>query len=127
MDEMDDNQLNIIITISSFFAAILLTTGVEEECLNGVCEILNGCLTITKFAWLLSVMATSYIMINKNNNAISHKICLISFIFANIMTLIYTSFIAIYRIIFTSVIQGIISLVCSLILTIIMIILRRLP
>lgn len=121
---MDDNQLNIIITISSFFAAILLTTDIDNECLNIVCEILNGCLTITKFGWLLSLMVSSYIILNKNNNVISHKICLISFIFANIITLIYISFIAIYRIIYVTVIQGIISLVCSLILITIMIIIK---
>ena len=122
---MEDNKLNILITISTFFSAITLSLGSSyDECLTTECDILSACLTITIYSWLLALMVVSYIILNNNKNVTTHRISLISFIFANIMTLVYISFVAIYRIYDNKIIRGVISLVCLLILIIIMIIIR---
>ncbi len=123
---MDDNQLNIIITIATFFSAVLLSKDnnllVDGICLNTGCEIVGSLLSITNLSWLICLFITSYIILGKINNVISHKISLLSFVIASLTTLLFIGSISIDRIVYATLITGLIPLLGIFVLLAIMII-----
>lgn len=124
---LEENQLNIIITVATFLSAISLglVNTLDNECESIGCDLLNITLSVTNFCWLSSLMVSAHIILNKDQNIKNHKICLVLFSSGFLVTLLYTLLSGLYRIIYTTNLYlGIVNLTNLSILLIIILVIR---
>ena len=124
---LEENQLNIIITVATFLSAISLgsVNTLDSECESIGCDLLNITLSVTNFCWLSSLMVSAHIILNKDQNIKNHKICLVLFSSGFLVTLLYILLSGLYRIIYTTNLYiGIVNLTNLSILLIIILVIR---
>lgn len=124
---LEENQLNIIITVATFLSAISLglVNTLDSECESIGCDLLNITLSVTNFCWLSSLIVSAHIILNKDQNIKNHKICLVLFSSGFLVTLLYILLSGLYRIIYTTNLYlGIVNLTNLSILLIIILVIR---